>query len=371
MSDDDRDYALGGSASTEKIPAPVLSYEPPMPKSYNPPIGLIGCGGITDYHLKAYKAAGFNVVAFADINEENAKKRRDDFYPDGKVFTDYKKVLEIDEIEVVDIATHPPERVQIIEDALKADKHILSQKPFAIDLDVAERMVDLAEQSSKKLAVNQNGRWAPHFAYMRQAVAEGIVGDVFSVHLDVHWDHGWVADTPFNDIPHVILYDFAIHWFDMINCFLGGKKATRVFASNVRSPSQKATPPLLGQALVEFEGAQASALFDADVKFGPEDRTFVAGTEGTLSSVGPNLSVQEVTLSNEKGIAKPDLKGTWFDEGFLGTMSELLTAIEEDRDPYNSARSNLNSLAMCFAACQSADTGEPVVPGTVRRMPGK
>ena len=51
-------------------------------------------------------------------------------------------------------------------------------------------------------------------------------------------------------------------------------------------------------------------------------------------------------------------------------MAELLTSIEEDREPANGARDNLESLALCFAAVASAERNKPVVPGTVRKMPG-
>ncbi len=59
----------------------------------------------------------------------------------------------------------------------------------------------------------------------------------------------------------------------------------------------------------------------------------------------------------------------WFPGGFAGTMLELLAAIEADREPSNSARDNLTSLALSFAACRSADTGEPQVPGRVGAVP--
>src|SRR4029079_17535866 len=62
--------------------------------------------------------------------------------------------------------------------------------------------------------------------------------------------------------------------------------------------------------------------------------------------------------------------GSWFPDGFHGTMGELLSAIEEKREPTNSARNNLDSLALCFAAVASADRGEPVVPGSVRTLTG-
>jgi uncharacterized membrane protein len=74
-------------------------------------------------------------------------------------------------------------------------------------------------------------------------------------------------------------------------------------------------------------------------------------------------------LSTEHGEWHPTLEGQWFDDGFHGAMGELLRAIEEDRDPENSARGNLRSLALCFAAIHSAETHQPVVPGEVRKLP--
>jgi uncharacterized membrane protein len=50
-------------------------------------------------------------------------------------------------------------------------------------------------------------------------------------------------------------------------------------------------------------------------------------------------------------------------------MGELLRAVEENREPENSGRNNLESLALCFAAIASADKGAPVAPGSVRRLP--
>jgi len=92
------------------------------------------------------------------------------------------------------------------------------------------------------------------------------------------------------------------------------------------------------------------------------------GRHGTAMSSGPDLNTQSVTITNDAGRATPRLEGDWFTNGFLGTMSELLCAIEEQRQPYNSARHNLRSAALCFAAIESADTGKPVVPGSVRRI---
>ena len=363
------DYSLSRKGPDRQIPAPALAYQPRDPKTYRPAIGLIACGGITETHLKAYTRAGYRVVALCDLIEERAKKRQAQFYPDADVYTDYRDLLARDDIEVVDIATHPPERVPLIEAALRAGKHVLSQKPFVLDLDGGERLVALAEAQGVRLAVNQNGRWAPHFSYIRNAVHAGLIGDLMSVHAAVRWDHTWTVGTPFEDIHDLVLYDFAIHWFDFAATLLGDRTVTSVYATRSRAAGQTARPPMLAESVFTFDGGHGSLAFDAHVRYGQQDHTYVAGTEGTLTSVGPDLSKQTVTLYTAGGQARPELEGNWFPDGFHGTMGELLCAIEEDREPGNSARTNLRSLALCFAAIASATDGAPKVPGAVRRLP--
>jgi len=148
-----------------------------------------------------------------------------------------------------------------------------------------------------------------------------------------------------------------------------GNRAVSVFATRAHAASQTMRPPLLAQALVAFSGGQASLVFDGYTRYGALDTTYVAGTAGSLSSAGPNLGEQSVTLSTAAGVAIPALQGTWFKDGFHGAMAELLCAIEEGREPANSARSSLMGLALCFAAIASAMAGAPVPVGSVRRVP--
>ncbi|MBZ0305056.1 MAG: Gfo/Idh/MocA family oxidoreductase, partial [Anaerolineae bacterium] len=242
------------------------------------------------------------------------------------------------------------------------------QKPFVLDIDEGQRLVDLADAQGVKLAVNHNGRWAPHFSYMRQAIARGRIGQVQSVLLSVHWDHSWVCGTEFENVKHLILYDFGIHWFDIVSCFLQKYEAQQVHASIQRSATQKARPAMLAHALIDFDGAQATLAFNGDTKFGPQDQTYLSGTEGTLTSTGPDLMQQRVTLYNREGFSSPALEGHWFPDGFHGAMAELLCAIEENREPLNSARGNLRTLELCFAAVYSAEEGRPVKPGECRKL---
>lgn len=360
------DYGLSKLQETARVAAPDLPYRPPNPEHSSPAIGLIGCGGIAAQQLNAYLHAGYHVAALCDHTESKALDYQARFFPDAFVTTDYRELLTRGDIEVVDVATHPEGRAEIIEAALLAGKHVLSQKPFVMDLDAGERLAELADRQGVYLAVNQNGRWAPHFSYIHQVIKAGLIGEVRSVNFTLHWDHSWIIGTPFERMEHLILCDFAIHWFDLAAHFFGNRAPLSVYATAARAAGQRAKPPMLAQSLIEFPDGQASLIFNADVTHGQEDRTFVAGSLGSITSVGPGLSEQIVTLHTAAGRAQPALEGTWFREGFHGAMGELLCAIEEHREPVNNARDNLRGLALCFAAIASVAERKPKVPGEVR-----
>lgn len=360
-------YGLSEIHPTTQIHAPELPYRPTLPGAYRPRIGLIGCGGIAESHLNAYLALGLDVVALCDVVGHSAEDRRVRYYPDADVYTDFHELLARDDIDVIDAATNPEPRLAIMEAAIEAGKHILSQKPFVTNLDDGERLIKRAKERGVHLAVNQNGRWAPHFSYMRQAVAEGLIGTVGSVHFSLQWDHTWTGSTPFNSVYYLILYDFGIHWFDMANVFMEGRTAQSVSASVRPFPSQIIDPPALAHVSIDYEDAQVTMCFNGHVQWGQQDETTVCGTDGTLRSVGPSLTDQSVTLFTADGHAEPTLIGTWFEQGFQGTMAELLCAIEEDCPPVNSAENALGSLELCLAALASAhDNGKPKKPGESR-----
>ncbi|MEM9352057.1 MAG: Gfo/Idh/MocA family oxidoreductase [Planctomycetota bacterium] len=351
------------------VQPPDLAYLPPLPRGAPPEIGLIGCGGITEVHLRAYRQAGWPVTALCDLDAKAAEARRKGFYPRARVTTDHHEILANPAIGVVDIATHPEARGPLIEDALRAGKHVLSQKPFVTDLEEGERLADLADELGLLLAVNQNARWAPHFAYLREAARGGLIGCPIGVHAAVHWDHSWVENSPFNEIEALILYDFGIHWFDFIATVMQGQEPRRVYASSRRTPYQTAKPPLLAQAVVEYDHAQATLVFDGNTPAATWDATVITGEQGIVRSEGVDIKHQSVRVSTARGVAKPRLKGKWFPDGFRGAMGELLQAIEQGRQPSHNARDNLASLELCFAAVESANTGRAVVPGSIRRLP--
>ena len=346
-----------------------LPYQPQIPRNTPPSIGLIGCGGITGDHLKAYRDAGWPVVALCDLDPEKAESRRSEFFPEAKVFTNYKDLLRMEEIGVVDIALHTHLRPPIISEAILAGKHVLSQKPFVDDLEVGQALVDLADQHEVTLAVNQNGRWAPHFSYMRQAVASGLLGHLMSINFSVHWDHTWVKGTAFETMKQLVLYDYAIHWFDMVNTLLGDQSPERIFATRRMTATQTISPPLLAAVLVESQHAIANVAFVAQTPHLQQDRSYLAGSSGSIVSWGPDEKNQTLQIETEAGRVQPELEGHWFPDAFRGTMAELLCSLEDGRPCELAAANNLKSLELCFAAGASSMTQEPVKVGAIRKLP--
>jgi predicted dehydrogenase len=351
------DYALVARAAVE-VEAPDLSYRPPMPRDRGLPIALVGAGGISGAHLDAYARYALNVVAICSRDLGRARARRDAHFPNARVTDDFDSVLRDPDVSVLDLTAHPDVRLDLMRRALNADKHVLSQKPFVENLDDGRELVELAERRGLKLAVNQNGRWAPHLAYLREAVRAGLIGEVTGIHVEIRWNHGWIAGTSFEAMDDLILWDFGIHWFDFLASVIGDR-ARFVHATAARAAEQTARPPLLAQALIGFDGGQATLVFDGATRYGARDSTSVIGANGVAFSQGPDLGHQAVELNTEAGVARPLLTGSWFNDGFAGAMGELLSAIEDKREPLNSARGNLLSLKLCQAALRSVRTGVP------------
>jgi predicted dehydrogenase len=227
-----------------------VPYLPRDVEGFSPRIGLIGCGGISGMHLAAYRAAGYQVVALCDIDLTRAEARRDEFFPGADVYDAPELLLSRDDIEIVDIATHVDIRPALVASALNQGRHVLSQKPFVRELVDGDTLIALADELGLQLSVNQNGRWAPHFAYLLSAVRSGLIGTVTSADFAAYWPH----DVEFQHHPvfaamhDLVLYDFGIHWFDVVARVAGGH--VRVGVERVNIPAR---PAPIGEVLLADE----------------------------------------------------------------------------------------------------------------------
>lgn len=145
-------------------------------------IGIIGCGGIANgKHMPSLKALDTaEMVAFCDIIEERAEKAKQDFgTPDAKVYTDYKKLLEDKTIDVVHVCTPNRSHSFITVDALDAGKHVMCEKPMAINSVEAKKMLDAAKRSGKKLTIGYQSRQRADSQYLKKEAESGTFGDIY------------------------------------------------------------------------------------------------------------------------------------------------------------------------------------------------
>jgi predicted dehydrogenase len=175
----------------------------------------------------------------------------------------------------------------------------------------------------------------------------------------------FVLEHPhFDEIEHLLLYDHCVHWVDISRCWLDGKRVEAVQAREYRSPAQPAASrqPWGGWIAIQYADGASAAIRSTGgaVVATPGCPFWIHGSEGTIRG-NVLLGTERVELERD-GVTTPyALEGAWNDDGFAGAMGELVTAIAEDREPYNSARHNLLSLELTLAACRSAERdGAPV-----------
>jgi predicted dehydrogenase len=337
----------------------IPAYQPSFPKDKSLGIGILGCGNIVrNAHLPAYAKHGLKVVGVYDPSEAACLDAREKF--GVAIFKDPQELLRHPEVQVVDVATHPEPRFGLIMKALQAGKHVLSQKPLALTLQQAQSLVLEAKKNGVLLAVNQNGRWAPPWRLATLLIQKGVIGQVQSVTHFFDINFSWVPGTPFDKIPHFAIYDYSVHWIDIIRCWMEDKKALSVRARDFRvagQPAQGAANWGLNVEL-EFEGGAQACIRGAGCSnsLQPGHPFWIHGSEGTLRGAVLNSKRSDfLQLEKDGSIHDFSLEGQWFNDGFAGSMGELLSAIAEKRQPYNSAEHNLLSLQITLAACQSAD----------------
>ena len=344
--------------------ASVPPYRPSFPSGYRPGIGIIGCGEIVKLaHLPAYTEYDVDVVGVYDSSPEATDGIQSRFPVVGQVFESVDDLLADPRIDVVDIATHPDVRRDLIERAIGAGKHVLSQKPFAVDLAAARDLVERAEERGVCIAVNQNGRWAPPWRIATLLIEQGRIGDVCAVtHLFEH-DFDWTVGTVFDEIEHFVLYDFAVHWVDITRCWFQDKTVAAVSAREYRTPAQPSGQKAPWGALIVVEYADGSNAVIRSVGVStrrPGNPFWVHGTEGTIRG-SVRKGTDFVELEHGDAIVRYPLDGEWLPDGFAGTLAELCSAVTEEREPFNSARHNLLTLQMTLSACRSAEEdGRPV-----------
>ena len=137
-------------------------------------VAVIGCGSIARYrHLGEFNNhSAVEIVAVCDIVEERAQEMAQQY--GAKAYTDYEKLLEIENIDAVSVCLpnylHAPVSIA----ALQAGCHVLCEKPMATSREEAEAMIEAAKNNNKKLMIAHNQRFVPSHAKARELIAKAV-----------------------------------------------------------------------------------------------------------------------------------------------------------------------------------------------------
>ena len=145
-------------------------------------IGIIGCGGIANgKHMPALKQLpNVEMVAFCDIIVERAEKAKVDYgTPDAKVYENYKDLISDESIDVVHVCTPNRSHSFITVDALDSGKHVMCEKPMAINSEEALKMIEAAKRNNKKLTIGYQSRYRADSQYLKKECEAGTLGEIY------------------------------------------------------------------------------------------------------------------------------------------------------------------------------------------------
>jgi predicted dehydrogenase len=351
-------------------PALGLNYRPVLPQRKDWRIGCLGAGFIMrDCHLVAYRSAGFNPVAIASRKPATAR----DVAARHGIATVHETVDDLladANVEILDVAVPPNLQPDLIRRAALGRgrlRGILAQKPLALSLAEARTLVKVCADAGIVLAVNQNMRFDQSVRAAKDVLNRGWIGEPVLATIDMRAIPHWMPWA--EGLPSLSTFVMSIHHLDTFRYWLG--TPDRVLASTRPDPRTK-FPHRDGINLyiLEYErGARASA-WD-DVWTGPSKegvagdlgiRWRIEGTDGLVQGTigwprypAREPSTLEVSTRQHPGAwLKPRWDDVWFPDAFVGTMAQLLVAVETGAEPEIGGRDNLETIALCEAVLAAA-----------------
>ena len=333
-------------------------------------VGIIGVGTIGKNHLQGFtKNPKVKVIAVADINEESAKSAAKDFGI-KKSFKDYRDLLALSEIEAVSICTPPFAHSIMTCDAAKAGKHVLCEKPMAINAEEAEKMVKACKEAHVKLDIGSSRiRLSPRVENAREYVQSGKLGKVYYVRssrfrsrgrpgLDILKETKWFLDS--SKAGGGALIDIGCYELDAILYILGSPQPITVSAMTYRGvgdqPKLDFTYDVEEHAslMIRFKDGPVTTIETAwAANMDQGEGTILFGTKG-------GLKLNPFTFYTEQEgthvAMTKNLPEQW-DESFI---DDFVTACLEDKSPKTPGEDGLKVMQIISMAYLSAKLGREV-----------
>jgi len=196
---------------------------------------VIGTGFIGPAHIEGVRRLGYvDVVALAEENDEVARQKADELsIPNA--YGDYKEMLAQEDIQAVHICTPNFLHFEMVNEALNAGKHVVCEKPLAMNSKESAELVKLANAKGLQNAVHFNYRFYPLVQEVRQRIYSGEAGKVNLVHgsylqdwllFDTDWN--WRLEVGVGGESRTVA-DIGSHWCDLMT-YITGQKIVEVFA---------------------------------------------------------------------------------------------------------------------------------------------
>ncbi len=266
--------------------------------------GLLGYGAIGNEHSAAFRAvAGLELAAVCDRNPARLDAARQQA-PDVRATTDPAALVEDPDVDLVVVSTPPDSHATWALRALKAGKHVVVEKPFAIRTDEADAVLAEAERAGLLAVVYQNRRWDADHLAVRAAVRAGRIGELFHLETFVggfgHPCNLWHSDA---DASGGAFYDWGAHVLDQV-LDLVPTPVAHVTATTHKRRWFDVTNADHSRVLLRFTDGTEAEFVHSDLAAVLKPRWYVLGTDGAI--VG-SWRIEKVVARNDVGTLDEDV----------------------------------------------------------------
>lgn len=336
---------------------------------------LIGCGRISPNHIEAAKNNNLEIVAICDIVAEAMAEKFSKFnLPDSvKQYIDYKELLEKEKPDLVAIATESGKHANIALDCINAGCNIIIEKPIALSIEDADRIIDFAKQKGVLVCANHQNRFNKSIQYIRKAIDTGRFGKLFHGTAHIRWNRGrdyytqalwrgtWEQDGG-------ALMNQCIHNIDLLRWMMG-KEIDEVFAytDNLKHPFIETED--FGAALVKFKNG-SYGIIEGTTNVYPknlEETLYIFGENATVKAGGKSVNIIEEWNFADKIDDPAYVKSTYCENppniygyGHTPLYTDMIEAIKTGRQPYVTGEDGKQALELVLAIYKSAYEGVPV-----------
>lgn len=258
-------------------------------------VGIVGCGNIGKRHVAVFDAnPETNILSLCDLNAQKTSAINENYDNEFEVHEDYKLLINTPDIELVSICTPHNWHKQMTIDALRGGKHVLVEKPMALNVEDSLEMIKTSQETGNRLYVMKQNRFNVPISLTKKALDEGRLGRVFMVQCNVYWNRNPEYYSESNWRGKIAneggaLFTQASHFIDLLIWWFGDVVKTK---GMVDTKMQEIEVEDCGNAIMDFSsGVQGSITWTTCVyNKNYEGSITIIGEKGTIKIGGPYLN---------------------------------------------------------------------------------